>query len=344
MSIGTDKVDVGDEWLKVISKAGELWHGVRSAKSFRNSFVTCIAPTGTISAPLGIYEEGTTSAEPEYSLVKHKQLSGGGTMTLINGLVPMGLQKLGYSFEQIVAIIAEVSGLAGVENFLQSRKIKDRTEILKNLREGGEICREIIGRIGSFRDDEEYHEFFNRLASLSEKGKLPISDMSIFYGCGHMEGIPWVNEETLRVFDCANTAFGGTRCIATEGHVKMLGALQPFISGASSKTINMPATATETDIVNSLIESHQLGVKCIAIYRDGLKSQRSLQHPLGFHGNSGSLAESFGYSDANPHAGARKPDPQAPAIPPLGPNSEIYSRRGNKWLYDCRNFRKWVLR
>lgn len=87
-----------------------------------------------------------------------------------------------------------------------------------------------------------------------------------------MEGIPWVNEETLRVFDCANTAFGGTRCIATEGHVKMLGALQPFISGASSKTINMPATATETDIVNSLIESHQLGVKCIAIYRDGSKA------------------------------------------------------------------------
>ena len=272
MSIGADKVDVGDEWLKVVSQAGELWHSVRSAKSFRNSFVTCIAPTGTISAPLGIYEEGTTSAEPEYSLVKHKQLSGGGTMTLINGLVPMGLQKLGYSFEQILTIIAEVSGLAGVENFLQSRKMKDRVEILKNLREGGEICREISGRIGSFRDDDEYHEFFSRLASLSEKGKLPISDMSIFYGCGHMEGIPWVNEETLKVFDCANMAFGGTRCIATEGHVKMLGALQPFISGASSKTINMPASATETDIVNSLIESHQLGVKCIAIYRDGSKA------------------------------------------------------------------------
>lgn len=86
--------------------------------SFRNSFVTCIAPTGTISAPMGIYEEGTTSAEPEYSLVKHKQLSGGGTMTLINGLVPRGLAKLGYSFEQILTIIAEVSGLAGAENFL----------------------------------------------------------------------------------------------------------------------------------------------------------------------------------------------------------------------------------
>lgn len=105
-SIGAENLAIGDEWRAVIEEAGELWSNVRNAKSFRNSFVTCIAPTGTISAPLGIYEEGTTSAEPEYSLVKHKQLSGGGTMTLINGLVPMGLAKLGYSFEQIATIIA----------------------------------------------------------------------------------------------------------------------------------------------------------------------------------------------------------------------------------------------
>lgn len=87
-----------------------------------------------------------------------------------------------------------------------------------------------------------------------------------------MENIPWISQDTLKVFDCANMAYGGTRCIATEGHVKMLGALQPFISGASSKTINMPSLATENDIVNSLIESHELGVKCIAIYRDGSKA------------------------------------------------------------------------
>ncbi len=272
MSIGKDLVDIGDEWRAVIEAAGENWNGVRSAKHFRNSFVTCIAPTGTISAPLGIYEEGTTSAEPEYSLVKHKQLSGGGTMTLINGLVPMGLAKLGYTFEQIATIVAEVSGLAGLENFLQSRHVKERLEILRNLSEGGEICREISARISQFREDSEYYELFKRLTSLSEKGKLAVSDMPLYFGAGHMEDIPWVSEDTLKVFDCANMAFGGTRCIATAGHVKMLGALQPFISGASSKTINMPASATEEDIVNSLIESHELGVKCIAIYRDGSKA------------------------------------------------------------------------
>ncbi len=271
-SIGASELNVGDEWRAVIAEAGELWSGVRSAKSFRNSFVTCIAPTGTISAPLGIYEEGTTSAEPEYSLVKHKQLSGGGTMTLINGLVPLGLAKLGYSFEQIATIVAEVSGLAGVENFLQSKHVKERLDILRNLCDGGEICREICSRISMFRDDDEYFAFIKQLASQSEKGKLSIGDMSIYFGCGHMENIPWVSQDTLKVFDCANTAYGGTRCIATEGHVKMLGALQPFISGASSKTINMPASATEDDIVNSLIESHELGVKCIAIYRDGSKA------------------------------------------------------------------------
>lgn len=184
----------------------------------------------------------------------------------------MGLAKLGYTFEQIVTIIAEVSGLAGIEYYLQARKIKDRLEILRNLSEGGEICKEISARISVFHDDDEYHDFFNRLSSASEKGKLGMSDVGIFYGCGHMENIPWITENTLQVFDCANKAFGGTRCISTGGHVKMLGALQPYISGASSKTINMPTSATATDIVNSLIESHELGVKCIAIYRDGSKA------------------------------------------------------------------------
>ena len=271
-SLGEGAGNVGSEWRKVAEEAGTIWDEVRNAKLFRNSFVTCIAPTGTISAPMGIYEEGTTSAEPEYSLVKHKQLSGGGTMTLINGLVPLGLAKLGYSFEQILTIVAEVSGLAGVENFLQSRHIKERVELLKALNDGGEVCREIVSRISSLRDDSDYANFISRLMGQSEKGKLPISDMSLYFGCGHMEGIPWVSEKTLRVFDCANTAFGGTRCIATQGHVKMLGALQPFISGASSKTINMPASATREDIVSGLVESHDLGVKCIAIYRDGSKA------------------------------------------------------------------------
>ncbi len=272
ISIGSDRVDIGKEWKAVAEEAGRVWNSVKEADCFRNSFTTCIAPTGTISAPLGIYEEGTTSAEPEYSLVKYKQLSGGGTMTLINGLVPQGLAKLGYTFEQIATIVAEVSGLAGVENFLQSKRVKERMEVLRNLGDGGEICRMIMSRIGEFSDDAEYHAFYDRLSSAAEKGKLGFEDRSIFFGCGHMEGIPWIKPETLKVFDCANVAFGGTRCIATEGHLKMLGALQPFISGASSKTINMPVSATREDIVNSLIESHSMGIKCIAIYRDGSKA------------------------------------------------------------------------
>lgn len=270
-SIG-DKVSLGDNWNEVVEEAGKLWDSLKKENSFRNSFVTCIAPTGTISAPMGIYEEGTTSAEPEYSLVKHKQLSGGGTMTLINGLVPQGLAKLGYSFEQILTIIAEVSGLAGAENFLHAKRVSNHLDALKAIGDGGEICREIVARLSPLRDESEYQEFFKRMCAQSEKGTLPFSDSSIYFGCGHMEGIPWVDERTLKVFDCANTAFGGTRCIAVDGHVKMLGALQPFISGASSKTINMPASATEEDIVKSLVESHELGVKCIAIYRDGSKA------------------------------------------------------------------------
>lgn len=272
LSIAENSVEIGPEWKAVIDEAGSLWQGVRNSKAFRNSFVTCIAPTGTISAPLGIYEEGTTSAEPEYSLVKYKQLSGGGTMTLINGLVPQGLAKLGYTFEQIATIVAEVSGLAGLEYFLQSRKIKARMDVLRNLSEGGAVCMEIASRTSSLKDDSEYAAFYSSLHSAAEKGRLAPGDVSLYFGCGHMEGIPWVSEDTLRVFDCANKAFGATRCIKTEGHLRMLGALQPFISGASSKTINMPSSATRRDIIDSMIDSHEMGVKCIAIYRDGSKA------------------------------------------------------------------------
>ena len=272
LSIGENKVELGDEWKDVVQKAGELWNEVRASKNFRNSFVTCIAPTGTISAPLGIYEEGTTSAEPEYSLVKYKLLAEGGTMVLINGLVPVGLARLGYTFEQIATIVAEVSGLTGLENFLESRKIKGRLDILQNLKDGGAVCMEIASRTSLFKSDEEYKAFYQSLRAASEKGKLSPSDFSIYSGCGHMEGIPWVGEETLRVFDCANKPFGAERFIKTEGHLRMLGALQPFISGASSKTINMPSSATERDIVDSMIDSHEMGIKCIAIYRDGSKA------------------------------------------------------------------------
>ena len=265
------KLTLDDSWKDVVEEAGVQWALLKNAKTFRNSFVTCIAPTGTISAPMGIYEEGTTSAEPEYSLVKHKALSGGGSMTLINGLVPQGLEKLGYSFSQIATIVAEVSGLAGLENFMNSRHVKDKLEVLRQLDDGGEVCKEISARIASFSDDSQYEIFYKSLASAAEKGKLAFNDMSIMFGCGHMENIPWINERTLAVFDCANTPFGGSRCIATAGHVKMLGALQPFISGASSKTINMPAGVSEQDIINSFVEAHELGVKCIAIYRDGSK-------------------------------------------------------------------------
>ncbi len=271
LSIG-ENVNLGNEWKDVVEEAGKVWDSLKDESEFRNSFVTCIAPTGTISAPMGIYEEGTTSAEPEYSLVKHKQLSGGGTMTLINGLVPLGLSKLGYSFEQILTIIAEVSGIAGAENFLRAKQVSNHLDALRAIADGGEICKEITSRLSVIRDEEEYQEFFRRLCSQSEKGTLPLADISIYFGCGHMEGIPWVDERTLKVFDCANMAFGGSRCIAVSGHVRMLGALQPFISGASSKTINMPSSATEEDITRSLIESHELGVKCIAIYRDGSKA------------------------------------------------------------------------
>ena len=173
-------------------KAGELW-------GYRNAQISVIAPTGTIGLLMGC---DTLGLEPELSLVKTKNLVGGGTMRLVNRTVLEALANLGYGREAVKAI--------------------------------GEHIEKV----------------------------------------GTIEGAPGLKPEHLDVFDCALAPLGGQRTISPSGHLLMLGAVQPFLSGGASKTINLPHDATVEDIERIYLEAWKLGIKSVALYRDGCKASQ----------------------------------------------------------------------
>jgi len=185
----------------LLTAARESWEEAVAAGEqygYRNAQATVLAPTGTISF---LMDCDTTGVEPDFSLVKFKELVGGGQMTIVNGTVPLALQTLGYSDEQI----------------------------------------EVIER------------------HIDEHGTII--------------GAPALAAEHLPVFDVAV----GERAISHMGHIKMMGAVQPFISGAISKTVNMPETATVDDIADAYLQAWRMGVKALAIYRDGSKTAQALR-------------------------------------------------------------------
>jgi hypothetical protein len=165
---------------------------------YRNAQATVLAPTGTISF---LMDCDTTGVEPDFSLVKFKELVGGGQMTIVNRTIPMALDTLGYSDEQI----------------------------------------------------EQIEAYVNEHATIV--------------------GAPGLAAEHLSIFDVAV----GERAISHMGHIKMMGAVQPFISGAISKTVNLPQTATVEDIADAYIQAWHCGVKALAIYRDGSKTAQALR-------------------------------------------------------------------
>jgi ribonucleoside-diphosphate reductase alpha chain len=177
-------------WDKAVEVGDE--HG------YRNAQATVLAPTGTISF---LMDCDTTGVEPDFSLVKYKELVGGGQMTIVNRTVPLALQTLGYTAPQIEQIEAHIN-------------------------EHGTIV-----------------------------------------------GAPELAAEHLPVFDVAV----GERAISHMGHIKMMGAVQPFISGAISKTVNLPESATVADIADAYLQAWHLGIKALAIYRDGSKTAQALR-------------------------------------------------------------------
>jgi ribonucleoside-diphosphate reductase alpha chain len=266
-----------EDWDDVVA-LGEV-HG------YRNAQATVLAPTGTIGL---LMDCDTTGVEPDFALVKFKKLAGGGYFKIVNESVPEALARLGYTKEQAKEIVDHVMGT----NTLRSAApVCDRA-----LAERG-LTAEEIGRVEVQlpRVFELNHAFnpstlgaaaYERLKLRPEDdvlAKLGFTDAEVEQSndvfCGRMtiEGAPHLKDEHLAIFDCANKCGRlGTRFIHWMGHIRMMAAVQPFISGAISKTINMPEDTTIENIKEAYFQSWKLGLKAVALYRDGSKGDQPL--------------------------------------------------------------------
>jgi len=259
---------------------------------YRNAQTTVVAPTGTIGL---VMDCDTTGIEPDFSLVKFKTLAGGGYFKIINQSVPLALRNLGYTKEQIEQIVRYAVGHGTLQGcpaitsaVLKEKGLSDEViaSIEKSLHGAFDISfafspyiigKEFLMKKFGLDDKQIADPTLNvlKLLGFSADEIQRAND----YVCGTMtlEGAPGLKAEHLPVFDCANKCGRyGTRLISPTGHIKMMAAVQPYISGAISKTINMHNSATVAEIADAYHLSWKLMVKANAIYRDGSKLSQPL--------------------------------------------------------------------
>ncbi len=290
---GIDPKFCPDYLLKAATTAWDEALQLGEKFGYRNAQSTVIAPTGTIGL---LMDCDTTGVEPDFALVKFKKLSGGGYFKIVNECVPAALENLGYSTSEIDAIVKYAKGngtLTGCPHInAESLKAKgfnasDIEKIENGLVAAFDITfafnvyslgEETLQRLG-FTEKQYNGTNFNLLRELGYS-KEQIEAANEFV-CGTMtvEGAPLLKDEHLPIFDCANKCgTKGQRFIHAHGHIRMMGAVQPFISGAISKTINLPNEATVEDIQNCYELSWKLGLKANALYRDGCKLSQPLSN------------------------------------------------------------------
>jgi len=260
---------------------------------YRNAQATVIAPTGTIGL---VMDCDTTGVEPDFALVKFKKLSGGGYFKIINQSIPTALKQLKYKPEEIDAIVkyAKGHGTFSGAPFINHQSLSEKgfiAEELKKLDTAVESAFEIgfvfnvytlgeecLQRLG-FKPEQYYDMEFSLLEELGFSDEEIEAANDYVCGTMMMEGAPFLKSEHLPVFDCANKCGKkGQRYIHAHGHIRMMAAVQPFISGAISKTINLPNEATVDEIKDCYLLSWQLGIKACALYRDGSKLSQPLSN------------------------------------------------------------------
>ena len=274
-----DETDCHDgDLIAHARKAWDLAVELGEAHGYRNAQATVVAPTGTIGL---VMDCDTTGIEPDFALVKFKKLAGGGYFKIINQAVPEALRTLGYDATQIEKIINYAVGLGTLQDSpalnhaqLRARGFGDEqiTTIESGLASafdikfvfnkwtlGEEFCKSVL-KIS----DEQLNDYgFDLLAHIGFS-KADI-DRANIHVCGAMtlEGAPGLKDEHLSVFDCANACGRlGKRFLSVESHIRMMAASQPFISGAISKTINMPNEATVeecNDGLHAVVETRREG-------------------------------------------------------------------------------------
>lgn len=288
---GIDPKYCPEELLNAARLAWDEALSLGEKNGYRNAQVTVIAPTGTIGL---VMDCDTTGIEPDFAIVKYKKLSGGGYFKIVNQSVRKALVKLGYTEKQIEEIEkyskghSTFVGCPGINK--QSLKEKGFTDDVINSIEmqlddvfdisfafnkyslGEELCQKLGFTVEQLNNPSFY--ILNALGYTGEE-----IEKANDYVCGTMmiEGAPHIKEEHLPIFDTATKCGrSGKRYIPHMAHVKIMAVAQPFISGAISKTVNMPAEATIADISEVYTRSWKYMIKAIALYRDGSKLSQPL--------------------------------------------------------------------
>ena len=258
---------------------------------YRNAQATVLAPTGTIGL---LMDCDTTGVEPDFALVKFKKLAGGGYFKIVNQSVPLALSRLGYSPETIGRIVRHAIGTGTLEGAPhinrdslhqkgftepETDRIERALPSMLDIRYAfsrGLVTDDTLTRLGVGAQERE-KPTFTVLPFLGFTDEQINAANAIICGSLTVEGAPGLRPEHLPVFDCANRCGPtGTRFIAPMGHVRMMAAVQPFISGAISKTVNLPNEATIDDVSDIYFQSWKLGIKAVALYRDGCKMSQPL--------------------------------------------------------------------
>ena len=281
--------------IRLVDHAEAVWDhalALGEAYGFRNAQASAVAPTGTIGL---VMDCDTLGIEPDFALVKFKQLAGGGYLKIVNTVVTDGLKALGYSDQAVAQIVSyavgrnTLDGAPGIDH--GALRAKGFTEEKLRLVEaalpgvfdirfafnkwqlGEDFCRDHLGIAEASLHDPG----FDMLSALG------FSDDEVeranLHCCGAMtlEGAPGLDPVHLDVFDCASPSGAkGRRCLSVESHIRMMAAAQPFISGAISKTINMPYSATVEQCSDAYLLSWKLGLKANALYREGSKLSQPL--------------------------------------------------------------------
>ena len=304
-----DPAGIGGDLLEAAQRSWDEAVELGERHGYRNAQASVIAPTGTIGL---VMDCDTTGVEPEYSLVKWKKLAGGGYIKIVNQSLTLALRALSYDEPHVADIIRYILGTQSLED-------------------GGPIDLARLKELG-FSDDE-IHEAAQAVAlsgqlndytphvnpqSLRERGmgEAEIEDARVHIGGREtIEGAPHVKAAHLPVFDCANRCGRySERFLAPMAHVKMIAAVQPFISGAISKTINMPEQSTVQEIEELYVQAWRSGLKAVALYRDNSKGSQPL---------SAQLLD----KKKEPGAEAATAEPAQPAALPVAPGQAWGERR-----------------
>jgi ribonucleoside-diphosphate reductase alpha chain len=283
----------------IVSTARRVWDEaleMGEIYGYRNAQVSVVAPTGTIGL---VMDCDTTGIEPDYALVKFKKLAGGGYFKIINSSVTVALSRLGYAAEHVKEITNYATGHKTIKQApyinheslrakgftdLELDKVEeavlnafDITFAFNRITLGDDFLKGTLGLQDEIIQDWD----FNVLLELGfTRDQIVVANE---YCCGTMtlEGAPHIKDEHLAIFDCASRCgLKGKRLIKFEAHIRMMAASQPFISGAISKTINMPAEASITDVKKAYRLAWETMNKAVALYRDGSKLSQPLSAAL----------------------------------------------------------------